>query len=246
MNRRGHGIHSPFVFDLVCRVFGNKPDPEVVSLSETIRKRLRGDKRIIDVHRLGAGASGNGKRSATVSEIAAKSSVTSKYGRFLANMSSEFGKHLVVELGTAAGISTIYLAAANRDARVITMEGNRALAQIAAENFKNAGVDNVLVLEGPFSENIVKVKQAGMVPGLIFIDGDHRKGPLLEYFDQLLKISDSQTVLIFDDINYSEEMNEAWEIIRNNENVALSVDIYRMGILFLRKGMTRNNYVIIY
>jgi len=54
---KGHGIQSPFVFNLVSGVFRNKIDPDVVLLIERIRKKLICDKRTIKVLDLGSGSS---------------------------------------------------------------------------------------------------------------------------------------------------------------------------------------------
>jgi len=85
-----------------------------------------------------------------------------------------------------------------------------------------------------------------ITPGLVFIDGDHRKEPLKNYFSMVADISDSNTVIIIDDIYLSSEMAEAWEEIKNDERVTLTVDIFRMGVVFFRQGITHNHYVIRY
>jgi len=41
-------------------------------------------------------------------------------------------------------------------------------------------------------------------------------------------------------------MGEAWDLIRQNERVSITVDIFRMGLVFFRKGITRTDYVIRY
>ena len=62
----------------------------------------------------------------------------------------------------------------------------------------------------------------------------------------LAEFSDSKTVIIIDDINYSKEMAEAWKEIKLHPKVSVSIDIFRMGILFFREGINHNNYVIRY
>jgi predicted O-methyltransferase YrrM len=245
-HRKGHGIHSPFVYDLVRKVFWNKPEPEVVRNIERVRKRLKAGHGRITVRDLGSGAENRGGRSRKISEIAAFSAVPAKYGKLLANMAAGFGDPMIVEFGTSLGISTMYLAAFAPEIVVYTMEGCPGSAAVAAGNFEEAGLKNIKLLTGPFEDLLPAVTGRGISPGLVFIDGNHRKKPVLEYFDRMAEISDNKTVIIIDDIYYSEEMEEAWNEIKLRKRVSVTVDIFRMGIVFFREGIQRNNYIIRY
>jgi predicted O-methyltransferase YrrM len=244
-HRKGHGIHSPFVFDLVSRVFRNKIDPGIVFTVEKARKKLIADKRNIEVHDLGS-RSESSEKCRKVSDIIKNSPVNVKYGVFLSKMAAEFGKPMIIELGTSFGISTMYMAASCRDAMLTTIEGSCAIADIARQNIIEAGLENIKVINGSFDDIIPELISAGVKPGLIFIDGNHRKEPVIRYFNQFAQFSDSKTVIIIDDINYSKEMAEAWKEVKLNKKVAVSVDIYRMGICFFREGINHNSYVIRY
>jgi predicted O-methyltransferase YrrM len=246
LNRKGHGIHSPFVFDIVNRVFRNKTDISVVCNIEKLRARLINDGRVIEVTDLGAGTYKQTDNRKKVSDIAKYSAVPEKYGKLLANMAAEFGSPLVVEFGTSFGISTMYLAASCGETSVFSMEGCRAVAEIAEDNFREAGLKNIRLRVGPFEGSVPEIIESGISPGLVFIDGNHRKKPLLDYFKAMAEISDSNTVIIIDDINYSPEMNEAWNEIKLNGKVSLTIDIFRMGIVFFRGGIDRKHYIIRY
>jgi predicted O-methyltransferase YrrM len=126
------------------------------------------------------------------------------------------------------------------------MEGSPAIAEIARENFKEAGLKNIRMLTGSFAEVLQEIENGTVKPGLVFIDGNHRKEPLLEYFNRMVNISDENTVIVVDDIYYSREMGEAWNEIKKNKRVSFTLDIYRMGIVFFRSGMTHHDYIIRY
>jgi len=245
-NRKGHGIHSPFVFDLVTRVFRNKIDPEIVSIIDDTRKQLIHDSRSVIVRDLGAGPVKHGTNLRKLSDIARNSSVTSKYGVLLSNMAAEFGKPAIVELGTSLGISTMYMALYNPAGIVYTIEGCPAISEVAIENFNAAGIRNVELLTGSFDEILPVITKRNIKPGLVFIDGDHRKDRVINYFSQVMKISDNKTVIIIDDIRHSSEMEEAWNEIKRFDKVSLTIDLYRMGIVFFRTGINRRDYVIRY
>jgi predicted O-methyltransferase YrrM len=244
--RKGHGIQSPFVFDIVTRLFDKKKVPEGLSRVEKVRERLKNDNRIIKVNDLGAGSAGEGQRFRKVSDIVRFSAVPKKFGILLSRMAHEFGNPLILEFGTSFGISTMYLASGCSGTQVLTMEGSSALAEIAEGNFNSAGLSNIRVLTGSFEAQLSEITVAGLRPGLVFIDGNHRKIPTLEYFDKITRISGPETVVIIDDINYSVEMSEAWNCIKEHEKVSVSIDILRMGIVFFRKGIGRQNYMIRY
>jgi predicted O-methyltransferase YrrM len=243
---RGHGIHSPFIFDMITRTFRNKTGSEVVLSVEKIRKKALSSDRIIEVLDLGAGSvkmKGNLRK---VSEIARYSAVSEKYGRFLFAMAFRFGGEAIVEYGTSLGISTMYMASGSPTSVVYTMEGCPQTAALACENFTTAGLKNINLLNGSFSELVPDIIRKGIKPGLVFIDGNHRKRPVLEYCGQMAGIANSDTVIIIDDIHCSIEMEEAWNEIKQWKNVSSTVDILRMGIVFFKDGMSHFNYVIRY
>ena len=245
-HRKGHGIHSPFVFELISRIMRNKIDNDIVLKVENIRKKNLSDDRVISVQDFGAGSSKMKEKTRRVSDIASYSSVPGKYGRLLANMASEFGKPDIIELGTSLGISTMYMAAACPDSMVYTIEGCPDTAEIARKNFQDSGMNNVNIIIGSFDDKIPELINKPVKPGLIYIDGNHRKEPTLRYFNQLADHSDRNTVIIIDDIHSSEEMEEAWSLIKRHEKVTLTVDIFRIGLVFFRKGMKQSGYVIKY
>ncbi len=245
-HRKGHGIHSPFVFDIVSRVMRNKIDDTIVLKVENIRKKNLSDDRVILVKDLGAGSYKMKKNSRKVSYISSYSAVPGKYGRLLANMASEFGKPDIIELGTSLGVSTLYMAAKSPESTVYTIEGCPATAGIAHENFTDAGVNNVNLIVGSFDEKLPELYKNNVKPGLVFIDGNHRKEPTIRYFNQVADLSGRNTVIIIDDIHISNEMEEAWSLIRQHEKVTLTVDIFRMGLVFFREGIRHYSYVIKY
>ncbi len=245
-HRAGHGIHSPFVFSLINHLFRNKTDHTIVSTVEKVRKQLRSDDRYIYVTDLGSGAGKHKNNRRKVSDISKYSAVPKKYGVLLSCLASEFGNRFIVEFGTSLGISTMYMALSCKAARVLTMEGCPETAKIASQNFTELALQNISVITGPFDENLHQISSTGLKPGLVFIDGNHNKPALLRYFNFITGISDSETVIIIDDINYSKEMQEAWTEIKKNEKVSLTIDIYRFGIVFFRSGVSRFDYVIRY
>jgi predicted O-methyltransferase YrrM len=241
---KGFGIHSPFAFDLVSRVFRNKTPHEVVFTVETIRRSLIRCRSIININDLGAGPSGSRSNRRKVSEIARHSTVPEKYGKLLYAFAAEYGKPSVIELGTSLGISTMYMSM-SISSRILTVEGCPETAAIANENFRKAGLKNITLYTGSFDSVLPQLLEKEK-PGLVFIDGNHRKEPVLKYFEMIAEADSEKTVVVIDDIYLSREMAEAWDLIKQHKNVSVTVDIYRMGLVFFRRGITNNNYKISY
>jgi predicted O-methyltransferase YrrM len=242
---KGHGIHSPFVFDLVSKVFRNKTGGDVVCNIENIRKRLLKDKRNIVVNDLGAG---RGKRKTSirkVSDIGRNSAIPEKYGRLLSNLAGRFGNGTILELGTSLGISTMYLACAGTSFSVYTVDACGECSRIAAENFRSAGLSNIFQINGSFAE-VLPSLLPGINPGFVFIDGDHRKKALADNFSLLAESLNPGSVIAIDDIHDSQEMTDAWEEIRHHGKVSATIDVFRMGIVFFMEDITPNHYVIRY
>lgn len=243
---RGHGIHSPFIFDLICRIFRNKTCPDVVNKIEEIRKKMKKSSLSLYVNDFGSGSRRIHSRLRKISDIANHSAVPARYGKLLYRMSENFGSTLIIEFGTSLGISTMYLAAGSPSSVLYTIEGCTATSEIAFNNFKETGLENIKILNGPFDKMLPFIESLKTSPGLVFIDGDHGKESVIRYFNFAAGISDNNSVVILDDIYYSREMAEAWNIIKEHDKVSVTIDIFRMGIVFFRKGLSSYNYTLRY
>ena len=66
----------------------------------------------------------------------------------------------------------------------------------------------------------------------------------LNYFEQCIPYINNNSLFIFVDIHWSEEMEEAWEEIKKNKNVTLTVDLFQLGLVYFHKELTKQDFVI--
>jgi predicted O-methyltransferase YrrM len=242
-HRCGHGIHSPFVFELVTKVFRSRGNKKDIELANAIRQVMLSDKRIIK--RAAFGANGIAEE-IKAGRFVAQSSVTPKYGKLLYNLVAYYKPETILELGTAAGISAIYMALGNPNAKLVTVEGCRETAMIAQENFNRVGVKNATLVNAPFEEVLPLVFFDLKKIDMAFFDGNHTQDATLSYFERCLLYTYENSVFVFDDIHWSPDMEEAWEKIKQNDKVTVSVDLYRMGLVFFRSGIEKQHFIIRY
>ena len=151
----------------------------------------------------------------------------------------------VLEMGTSLGITTCYLAAANASANIVTMEGAPNVAQIARHTFSDLGLNNINLIEGDFEETLPNYLNSIDSVGIAYVDGNHRYAPTMRYFESLLQKSNDESILIFDDIHWSAEMEQAWEEIKNHEAITLTIDLFFIGLVFVRKAQKEKEHFII-
>jgi predicted O-methyltransferase YrrM len=231
-NGRGHGIHSPFVFDFIKQVLNDRKEYACYRPIESRRERLLKEGRTIEVEDFGAGSSVLKSNRRKVADIARHSLKPRKYAQLLHRIVRHYQPASVLELGTSLGITTAYLAAGNEKATVHTAEGSAAIAAIAQEGFDELGISNIRTVTGNFSNTLPDLLARGLRPDMAFIDGNHRKAPTLQYFEWLLPQMGPDSFIVFDDIHWSREMEAAWEQIRRHGRVTLSIDLFFIGLVF--------------
>lgn len=231
-NGKGHGIHSPFVYDFIENVLTDNIPYPVYQKMETLRKDLLEDRTEINVEDFGAGSLLTPARNRQIKDIAHASLKPKKYAQLLYRIAKYYKSQTIIELGTSLGITTCYLAAANRNADVITLEGSANVASKARQQFQKAGLNNITLIEGNFSNTIPSVLCGISKADLLFIDGNHRKNATIEYFQRFLEKTQDHSIFIFDDIHWSAEMEEAWADIQKHPAVTLSIDLFFIGLVF--------------
>ncbi len=234
-NGKGHGVHSPFVFDFIIHVLDDRKKYACYDIIESLRRSLLKNDTEIEIEDFGAGSAVIPFKNRKVKDIARSSLKKKKYAQLLFRIAKYFHSKNIVELGTSFGITTCYLASSNNNAKVITLEGSNNISKIALQNFNEATVDNIELIKGDFAKTISSVCEKFKTIDLLFIDGNHRKKSTLEYFQFFLKKSNENSIFIFDDIHWSKEMEEAWEEIKGHHSVTLTIDLFFIGLVFFSK-----------
>ena len=246
-NSKGHGVHSPFVFEFIKFVLNDKTKYDCYSTIEKQRQTLLNDKTVIDVEDFGAGSTVIKTKKRVVKDIAASSLKPKKYSQLLFRMIQFYNKKNVLELGTSFGITTSYLALATNKPVVTTMEGSQNIANIAQQNFNALQLNNITIIKGNFEKTLSTFLAKSSTIDFAFLDGNHRKIPTLNYFQQILTNSTDETIVVFDDIHWSKEMEVAWEEIKAHEAITLTIDLFFIGIVFLKKDFkVKQHFVVRY
>ncbi len=241
----GHGIHSPFIFEFVTSVLFVSDKNKNYIINNTYRKELCRDKRTIDIIDKGAGSMNQKSPKRRINDVVRTSSIKSKYGKLLARIVAFYKPINIIELGTSLGISSTYLALnLQSNGKLFTIEGDKNLFQIAKQNLSSKFNKEIFPIYGNFEGILPELLNQINELDLIFFDGNHRKEPTIFYFELCLKKITNQTVFIFDDIHWSSEMEEAWEYIKSHSETRVCIDLFQIGIVFFRKELSCENYII--
>jgi len=228
-------MHSPFVFDFILNVLNNKSHYQPPAEIEQLRRELLSDKRIIGVEDLGAGSRSGSSKQRSVNRIARSALKPKRLAQVLFRLAKHYQPKTIVELGTSLGITTSYFSKACPDAVITSIEGSASVAAIAEESFQKLNCANVRLVKGNFDEVLYPAIHPFLSIDLAYIDGNHRYRPTINYFHQFLTHSHNQTILVFDDIHWSAEMEKAWEEIKQHPSVPYTIDIFFLGFVFFRQ-----------
>ena len=216
---------------------------------EETRRRFKDSSTEISITDYGAGTP-NIKRNkeemyhGTVSTItisrACEASEPYFWSLFLFKLVREFRPLTCIELGTCLGISAAYQASAqkvNREGKIVTLEGAVSLASLAEENLQQLGLDNAIVVSGRFQDNLERVLKEYNPIDYAYIDGHHDGDATVSYFEQFLPYLSPKSIIIFDDISWSEGMHCAWKKIEQSEFVRISLDLRTLGVCVLDESI---------
>lgn len=236
-----HGVHSPFVYQLVTQCFYDKKKHSQYNTLRQHRNALLTNKESIQVTDFGAGSrvfSGDLRK---ISKIAKNAGISFKRQQLLFRMVNYLQPKTILELGTSVGLGTMSLALGNQNTKIQTVEGCPNTANVAKANFEKFSIENIQLNVKTFDSFFEENTKAF---DMVYIDGNHNKEHTLNYFNQLLDHVHNDTVLIFDDIYWSKGMTEAWNSIRHHKKVTVSIDTFQWGIVFFRKEQPKQHFVI--
>jgi predicted O-methyltransferase YrrM len=243
-SKNEHAVHSPFVFSLLTKCIYDKNSKPEYSILRKYRNTLLANSNSIEVTDFGAGSKVFKSNTRVVAKIARTAGISTKGAELLFRITHYFQPETILEIGTSLGLATSALALGNFKAKVTTVEGCPNTLAIAKSQFQVFHFDNVNPIVEEFSNYLSDFRLQTLNFKLIYFDGNHSKKATLDYFEALLPTVTNDTLWIFDDIHWSPEMEEAWEIIQNHPKVTVTIDTFQWGLVFFRREQPKQHFII--
>jgi len=147
-----------------------------------------------------------------------------------------------IEMGACVGVSASYQAAAlalNDKGALITLEGADSLAERTERTLTELGLGGrASVRAGQFADTLEGALIDMSPLDYAFIDGHHTESATIGYMEAMMPHLAAEAVLVFDDIDWSAGMRNAWSTIVGDQRFALTVDLGTIGIAVISASST--------
>jgi len=235
-----HGLHSPFVYRLVDTVFYDFEAKNVYTDVEKLRNGLLTDTRTITLTEPGT----ENYSSKKISVVAEETLRLPKIDQLLHRVAAFLKPANMLEISACPGITSLYLHAGAPKANLLAWEEKPETFDIAQDTFKKAKIDTINLLTGKYDTTFLRLINALDKLDFVLINSHHNSKGALKYFELCLPKAHEKTVFIFDGIYHNKEMAQAWNKIKANPKVTVTVDIFWIGLVFFRDGQAREDFKI--
>lgn len=244
--KSAHGIHSPFVYKFVTELLeSNNEDYYQFIELDKLRTKLSQNQSIIEITDFGAGSNVFKDNKRKIADIVKHGISKKKFSELYFKLVNFSNAQFIVELGTSIGLNTLYLSKANSKATVYTMEGCPELAKFSKQLFTEDKSENIFLINDTFEKALPKLLNEIPKLDFLYVDGNHNYRSTLQYFNLGLEKKHHHSVFVIDDINWNEDMQKAWNEIKNHPEVTLSIDLFYAGIVFFRKEQKEKEHFVL-
>jgi len=242
--KNAHRVHSPFVFDLYSKHLLNPAACNTLDSLEELRTTLLKNTSPIHTTPLGAPSKTIKTNITSVSEIVKGSVITAKWSRILFRLIQALQPNSILELGSSIGFSSVLLHKAAPNAKIHTIEGQLEVSAFAKTFIQQHTSKNVQLHAGVFEHILPKVCVEHGPFDFVYLDGDHRSQALIHNIKTLLPHLSSNACILIDDIHWSSDMEKAWRNLYSNSRFMLSIDLFRMGLLFCGHRRVKEHFTL--
>ncbi|MCD7916195.1 MAG: SAM-dependent methyltransferase [Tannerellaceae bacterium] len=238
-HRNGHGVHSPFVFNLITKVIEEKRPYYTFHDIELLRKQLIYKEEKItypDRHHKGK------LRTRSISKIVAQEGIKPKHGALLFRLANYFKPRSILHIGPSMGLSALYLSSYQTGANCIALEHIEEFATISRWIYERAGRNPVSLQVGAYQNTLPPVLTSLNQLDLVYFNTATETFENEWLFTTCLKYIHDQTVFVIKGIKSNKEMRAFWSAVTGRPKVTVTIDLYSMGLVFFNRKLHKRNY----
>ena len=222
--RKGYGVHSPFIYNLITKVIEEKTPYYVFEDIENFRKELL-------------------SRENPCKTLTAEETQSKDYGALLFRLVNFFKCRTVLQIETSTGLMSLYLALPLRKScRCYALEERTGLLESVRTFAENHSLKNLHPVEGAYSETLLRLKTEVASFDFVFINTQGNAEKTREALALIETYIGPQTVMVIDKIRRNKEMQKLWKEMKNRSDVRLTIDLLSLGLVFFNPQLHKRHY----
>ena len=215
-------VHSPFVFEFVEQILEDDRQYYYFNTIEGYRKQIYANKTSIEINR----TSGT-----PLHQLAKANAISSEMGRLLFKLVNKYQPKTALELGTGAGIATLYQCTPSKKMQLYSIEENFGLAKNIQHLLRKLGLQQVQFRAGLFEKNIPNILTR--MPSIELVTVNQLATKAL--MEKIINHCTKEAVLVLNYPHATKERLQYWKWLKKHPSVRLSLDLYKMGFAFFRE-----------
>lgn len=231
-HRKGHGIHSPFLFRLITRVIENDGFFSAYSLLDAAGENVQNMLRILEVDTRGEqSATGTGTPVPLIPKLHL---LPPRFNKLLFRLVNDFGPRKIAFYGNTFGVTLLALALADKRIKLEAQVANSQARSFCKRLVEVYEVDNITVkeIDAIFDSDFVVVQNP--------------QNPVEcnRILSQILGQNEFEGLVVLCGIHTSQKMEEVWNSYRTIQPVRISLDLFEIGIYICKKGLQREKFML--
>ena len=221
--RKGHGVHSPFVYNFITKIIEEKATFYAFDEIEKHRKEILSQKNSLSI-------------------LTAKETQSPKYGALLFRIVNFFKCQTVLQIGSSTGIMSLYLAMASKHCNCFALEERQNLLNTIRDFALAHNLNKLHCIEGSLKEALIRLQSVSTKADLIFINQLPESMIAEELLSLCRPLRHKETILIVNEIKRNKSMKKLWMAMRNHPQTRVSIDLFALGILFFDDRLPKKHY----
>lgn len=231
-HRKGHGVHSPFVFDLITHVIEQPLHYYHYKEMDLVRLHLQLNVQPIIYQ---------GKPCAVQSYLR-KYGVSRKEGELLFRLANHYKPHSILTMGSSMGLLPLYLTGYSSKACCITLEKNDEIALVAQEALKKRENRQIRIYPGLYEQSLPDALQELGEIDFLHISKALTTKELDALYHQCIPHMHDETIVMIGGIRDTSDKQKYWQQRCKDSQITTSVDLYRSGLIFFRPQLHKRMY----
>ena len=222
--RKGYGVHSPFVYNLITKVIEEKTPYYVFEDIENFRKELL-------------------SKDSSLKVLTKQETQPKNYGALLFRLVNFFKCRNVLQIKSSTGLMSLYLAfPLRKNCECYALEERAGLSETVQTFAENHSLKNLYWMEGSYAESLQLVKQNTGSFDFIFINTMGNPEETREALGLVETFIHQDTVMVIDNIRKDKAMKMLWKEIKNRPDVRLTLDLLSLGLVFFNSRLHKQHY----